>query len=432
MVQRIYLIIKEVFSNYFISLIVILAITTSVFAVSLFDMIGKNFNHYIHKKFASSIQPNVIKVTPDNYRDMYLFQVKNNKATKLSPGVLARIRKMPGVRTINPILTLKTPCQVRIFLNNMGLTYKLIGKKLGIMGGYTIDAVTLGAPYQFLKGDIHKRYRKLWRKPSFNFAIPVILPDTILKAYNDGMAEPNGAPRISPAAMIGRSFTLRINYSSLQRNNNFEHIEIVIAGITNKLNSLSIILPIKAIKYYNKKYNRKSNEYLQAFIKVRSHKSQIKVSKRLKKLGLKVFTGSLISQKILKLKRNVNIIINALMYLIIFLAIVTISFSTIIATLNRIEYYRIMRIVGASKIFLTITIIIKYALIGLISSYIGIVLLKYTIDKIPGIIKFGDIKLSLKLSNPQIYKIISYGIIIPVVSTIPALLKLYYKGLNRD
>ena len=73
MINRIYLIIKELGGGKFISFIVFSVILLSVVAILSFSILSGNFNNYINKKFASAIPPDVIKVKPGESKSIFLF-----------------------------------------------------------------------------------------------------------------------------------------------------------------------------------------------------------------------------------------------------------------------------------------------------------------------------------------------------------------------
>ncbi|MFC1670477.1 ABC transporter permease [Spirochaetota bacterium] len=420
MIQRAYLVLKELLSNRFISIIVFFSILVSVFSGALFEIIGGNFNRYIQNRFASSIPPNTIKVSPKPARTLFFFQIKDPGSKTLSNVVLKKIKRLGGVKVIYPVMASRVPMQAR--LNFLGFRYRT-------------DLISYGLPLELIKEDIKKRKnRKMWKKPDFENRIPVLIPRNLLKAYNDGLALPNRLPTVKESWAVGRDFLLRFNYSSLRRMENITEVKAEIAGFTDKVKAIALLIPLEAAKYYNRKYNDDDShrEYIYAFVKVRDHKALLRVSRRIKKMGFLVEVEKSLSKHILDLKRNVNLVIRSLMTLIIILSIIAISFSTVIATLNRIEYYRIMRVVGSSKIFITFTIIVKYLILGFIASYAGLILIKYLSNEITRFVNISVIKVSLSISKNLYWRIILFGTLIPVLSTIPALFRLYTKDLSRD
>ncbi len=418
--QKIYLILKEVFSSKFISLIVFFSVIVSVISAGLFDMIGNGFTNYIRNKFAASIPPNTIKVSPKPPKTLLFFRIKNRGTPVLDDRKIRRIKKIRGVKVIYPVMLAKVPVQAKI---------SLFGLK------YSTDMLCVGAPYRLVYRDIKsRRLRRLWLKPDFEKNIPVLFPGILLRAYNEGMAEPNMLPRISKKGIIGLKFQIYFGTSSLRRFDDHVEVDAALAGFTDKINSLAMVVPLSVSKYYNKKFDPEgwSNEYLYAFVKVKDHKALLKASAMIKKMGFIVETEKRLSREILKLKKNVDFLISGLMYLILFLSALTISFSTMIATMNRVEYFRIMRMLGASKTFIAFTIFFKYSIIGMIGSYAGMMLIEFGGQNITDLINVSIIKISLTVSKELGKKILLYGVLIPVVSTVPSLIRLYTKALNSD
>ena len=420
MIQKTYLIIQELLSGRFISLIVFFSIMASTVSFGLFQVIGDNFNGYIRDKFVSSIPPNTIRVSSVPDESFLFFNVRSRKTPLIDDRILARIRGMRGVRAIHPVMVARVPIQARI--NLFGL-------------GYTTDLLCMGAGYPFVAGDLtQEKYRAMWRNPDMEKGIPVLFPRIILKAYNEGMAEPNRLPRIQESFVTGMGIQVLFGYSSIRRMADFVTADAVIAGFTDSINSLAIVVPLSVTEHYNKKFNPAgySNEYLYAFVKVADHDSLITVTDAVRSLGLLADAEKKVSDSILTLKKNVNLVLGVLKYLIIALALLAVSFSTMIATFNRLEYYRILRILGASKIFISFSILFKYFIIGLSGSWAGLELMKRFASGITEMINVSIIKISLAIPPDLQVKILVLGSLIPVASTLPGIFRLFSRKLNRD
>ncbi|PKL40017.1 MAG: hypothetical protein CVV44_07310 [Spirochaetae bacterium HGW-Spirochaetae-1] len=421
MMQRIYLIIKELLSGRFISLIVFFAITTSVFTAGFFTVTGNAFNKYINTRFSSAIPPQTIKVSPPERKNLLFFRFGRTGAPFLDDRGLGKIKKISGVTGIYPVLTAHVPMQARISL--FGLNYQ-------------IDLLALGVPYALVKDDMPLAGdRALWNRKLFDVEIPVLLSDSILQAYNDGMAEPNGLPRISREQAMGLRFNLYFGQSSIRRLEKPVSLSAKVAGFTGSMNTLALILPLQAVRHYNNHFaedKERDREYLYAFVKTRDHASLLSASSQLKKMGYTVETERNISQQIVNLKNNVQAVIDILLYLILGLAALAVSFSTMIAVMNRIEYYRIMRIVGASKIFITTTILIKYLVLGGAGAWCGITLLKTLGAMVTAGIPLPGLSITFMLDRDTLNRAVMAGTLIPVLSTIPALVRLYAVALSRD
>lgn len=414
--QRIYLIIKEIFSQKIISIIVLFTIIITILCVGSFEIVSSNFNQYINNRFAANIPPNFIKISVDK---------KNKKP--ISDKTLKKIRKISGVKKLHSYMAAKFPVQATI---NFSKIFPLL------RFGYRTDLIWIGAPYSIVHTDIKNwKYQKKWKNWRSGNRIPFLVPKVLLEAYNQSMAEANNLPKIDKAIqnlLLGSEVDLNIGKSSINMLSGY-HKEIgELVGITDKIATLAMVVPIKVINHYNKKLlNTKSKKFIYTFIEVKNHKALLSVATKVRKFGFLVETELSLSKEIKTLKDKVNLVLNSLMLIIIILSVIAISVSTIIATLNRTEYYRIMRILGASKIFITFNIVLKYAFFGFIGSYFSMYLIKFLfLNK--NIISIAAYNFSLEINSKLVMKIIYAGTIIPVISTIPAIIKLYTKSLNCD
>lgn len=420
MIQKALLLLAELFKSRFISLIVLFSIIVSVISVALFTVIGNNFNSYIKNRFVSSIPPNTIKVLPKPPETVLFFGTGRRKGPELTENALRKIRGLKGVKKINPVMLTRVPVQARISM--FGITYKT-------------DILCMGVPYRFISGDFSRgKFKNLWKSYTPDKNIPVLFPRILIDAYNRGMAEPNMLPRITEKMISGMKFKLIFGYSSLRKMDNYIIVDATVSGFTDRVNSLAMVVPLKAAAYYNRTLypENKKDSYLHAFIAVKDHSSLLWVSSRIKKMGFIVEAEKKLSREMLKLKRNVNLVINLLMYLIVALSVLTISFSTMIATMNRIEYYRILRILGASKNFISFSIISRYILLGIGGTFLGLHLIEFLSEAVTGMINISFIRISFHFTEDIQKRIYLFGVMIPVVSTLPAIIRLNIKGLSRD
>ena len=419
MIQRLFLIMKEFAGSRFVSLIVFLSVALSVFAVGLFSIAGESLAHYIHNRFASSIPPNTIRISTRQPSSRFLFETSGPAAPAISERVIRKIRDMDGVAEVLPVSALKIPVQARVSYLSFN---------------YRSDILAFGVPQRLVAGELAEdRYRRLWRDPGKEGVIPVILPRAILESYNDGMAAANGLPRISERGAVGFGFKLFLGRSSLRTLDGYEDMDAVIAGFTDQVDSFALILPLELVSRYNRKFlEGYRNEYQYAYVRVRDHAAMIRVSGRLKGLGLVIEARKGVSQQIMKLKETVTLIIGLLQAIIVIIAVIAISFATMIAVLNRIEYYRTLRLIGASRAFLTVTVLAKYLVIGLAGSWAGASLLRYASARVTDYFHLTGFMVSVSMPDSMFRAVLFIGMTIPVLSALPALVRLYFKGLSRD
>jgi ABC-type lipoprotein release transport system permease subunit len=419
MIQKAYLVVKELAGSMFISAIVLLSVFLSVFAVGLYRLAGDGLARYVNDRFAASIPPNTIRVSTRQPRSLFLFEVERPAAAGISDRTLRRIERLGSVTEINPVAALRIPIQARV--SYLGYNYRS-------------DILAFGVPYRLIAGDLAgARYRKLWNDPAREKVIPVLVPRTILRSFNDGMAGANGLPRVSERGMVGFGFRLLMGKSSIKVLDGHEETDAVVAGFTDQVDALALILPLGLVNSYNGKFIQNSrNEYQYAYVKVKDHPSLMRVSAGIQKMGLVVESEKTVSRQIMKLRDTIALIIRLLQAIIIVIAVIAISFAAMIATFNRIEYYRTLRILGASRIFITATIVIKHALLGLVGAWCGVAVLKYVSGLIAEYFNLAGIMVSVSLPDETFMKLLLYCMLIPVLSVVPALVRLYFKGLSRD
>ena len=417
MIQRAFLAIKEVLSGRLISFVVFMTIFLSILLTSVFITGSSNFKIYIHSKFAKSIAPDTLRVSPPQGASFLFFQFASS-GKQIDKGSLWKIRKTGGVKVVYPVMAADFPMQAGISLFGYG---------------YRTDLMAMGVPLSMVKKDIaDSRMKKLWNRKVPSDDIPVLVPEAVLNAYNEGMAGQNNLRRISAQTATGMSFNLKFGHSSLRSIDGYAEKKAVIAGFTEKINSLSLILPLRTTEYYNNRFGSGSLKYNHLIVRVSNHKVLPAVIKSIKKMGYRVESGTRVSEKITGLVRMAEIVLGSIVYIIIAIAGIAIAFSSMISVYNRMEYYRVMRIAGAPSIFIVFTIIIRYLIIGLLGSYLGIAAFEYAGDSllksisVPGIFFRGLLPEDLK------FRILLGGTVLPALSTIPALFRLSTSALNRD
>ena len=419
MIQRLYLLAKEIAGNRIISVLVLLSVIVSVFSVGIFRIVGDTLTEYVNRRFAAAIPPNTMKISTRQPRSAFIFDLQERRSPVISERQLARIRAMEGITEILPVMALNIPLQARI-------TY------LGF--NYRSDLLAFGVPYRMVRDDIpNEKHRRLWREPDLGGEVPVLVPRSILMSYNDGMAAANGLPRLSERGALGFGFRLLLGWSSLKALKGNREANGVIAGFTDRVDSLALILPLKLAAALNREFNESyRNEYQYAYVRVRDHASLLRTAPLIKKMGLVVEAEKSVSLQIMKLRDAIGLIVAALQFIILAISVIAISFATVIATLNRIEYYRTLRVIGASRLFLTGMVLIKYALVGLAGAWAGTTVLRYAAGAFARYFHLAGIMISLSFPPEAARFVRIYGMAIPVVSTVPALVRLYFKGLSRD
>ncbi len=159
-------------------------------------------------------------------RSLFLFELERPKAAGIGDGTLRAIVRLGGVTEINPVAALRIPVQARV--SYMGYNYRS-------------DILAFGVPYRLVAGDLAgTRYRRMWNDPAREKVIPVLVPRTILRSFNDGMAAANGLPRVSERGTVGFGFRLLVGKSSIRALEGHEESDAVVAGFTDQVDSFAL------------------------------------------------------------------------------------------------------------------------------------------------------------------------------------------------
>jgi len=421
MLSKLYLIKKELAGGKFISFIVFCVILLSVSAIVSFNILSENFNNYITNNFASSIPPDEIKVKPGESKSLFLFSTGTGK--ELNSAAINSISKIPGVKKVDPVMAVTVPTSATIYFFSFQ---------------YRTDLIVAGASYKFVENDLkNNEMKKAWLKGSYNFnrpgdtGIPVLVPKTLIDSYNNGLAAANALPEIIPDKMSGLRFKLSFGKSSVNAYEGAYDWSSVVAGYTNKINIMGLVIPLKAAEEINRKFG-KTGRYMFALVNVKDHKNSEDVKNRIKKMGFVVETGETLSSEILKLKQTVNAFITMMITLVSLMTVVTTALCSVTAVWGRIEYYRILRTLGASKFFIALTILIKFALMGFAASWCGIFIIQQMKVYILQSVTIPGVKLSLEITTATIATVLTAGTLIPVAASLPAIIRMFSAKLDNN
>jgi len=420
MLSKLYLITKELSGAKFITFIVFSVILLSVSAILFFNILSDNFDRYIKNNFASSIAPNEIKVKPEVSKG--IFFLSTGPVKELDNAAINIISKIQGVQKVDPVMAITVPSSAAI----------RISLPLG-MGtfGYRTDLICAGADYKFIESSIKSReMREAWIKGVHEKGVPVLVPKALIDSYNNGLAAANRLPEIVPDRLSGLSLNLSFGSSSISTLEGAYESSSIIAGYTDKINIIGLVIPMKTAEEINKRFN-KTGRNMFALVSVKDHKDFEQVKNRIKSMGFTVETGESISSEILKLKITVNAFITAMISLVSILAAVSIALSSVTAVWGRIDYYRILRTLGASKFFIALTIIIKFSLTGFLAASLGIYLVDIFKVHILKSVTIPGITLTFDIPQTTVAAIITAATIIPIVASLPTIIRMFSAKLDK-
>ncbi|MEJ5283559.1 MAG: hypothetical protein ACP5Q5_03700 [Brevinematia bacterium] len=412
---KILLLLKELRGNFFLNFILLIVVMISTLLSLVFIIVVLNFSNYIDKTFSKSISPDMIKVSPrptstPKITGLFGMKLKQPKGTYIDDDILYQIKKIKGVKEVSPLLASRIPMQVMVSI--FGLNYGS-------------DLICIGVDYNLIAQDLKdKNAIKLWNNWKEGNEIPTMIPEILFQAYNSSMAEPNNLPKVSKDMLIGVKLKLNVGKSSLKTLNGSSTENAYVAGFTDKVANICLVLPLRVMRYYNEKFNVRS-EYIHLYVKVADHASMVSVTKKLKEMGLIVESDKTLSEEILKLKNFVSIIGNVFIIIVIFIASIAIAFGSVVAVSNRFEYYKILRILGSSKTYIVFSIIFKYALLGFLAGILAINLFDYAFKMIATKFSLVSYISITSLTKPMKNNIILLSTLIPAFFSLFGILKLY-------
>lgn len=432
MVQSTVIMLKELFAQSFISVVVFFAIIVALLAVSAFSIIGEGFESYINDSFGAEIPPDMIKVTPEEAPATSFFGIKLNvnrpEGTVLNDTYLDKIASRSDVEKIYPFMQADLPMMVKL--------------PSFVFGAETwMDVVAVGAPYAMLKDDLGE-YKSEWLNWAVGDEIPVMIPQNILDTYNDVYAEINGFPKISESLVIGASSQLIFGRSWSKEVPGYDTCDAVLCGFASQVDEIAIVIPLAVARYYNGLFGEldtSGEEYIYTYVEVTDHDAVPDVKTYIEGWGFIVDAETSLSEELQNLRDIVKTLLASMQGIILALAFIAIAFSTLIATMNRIDVYRILRLMGSSKLFISFTILLKYAVLGYVSSRFALWLVDLSSELISGGLNgvfsgFVDngLDLTLSLSEEMKSSVVLFGTLIPALSSVPAVSRIYLKTLNRD
>lgn len=414
MLNKIYLILKELAGAKFISFIVFTVILLSVSAIISFNILSDNFNNYIRNNFAAAIPPDEIKVKPGETKSLFLFSPGGGKI--IDSRAVRGMASINGVKSVDPILAVTIPSSATIYF----WTFQ-----------YHTDLICAGASYKYVQKDLKTNEMKnAWISGTHEKGIPVLVPKTLIDSYNNGLAAANSLPEIVPDKLSGLKFRLSFGKSSVANLPQSFDSSSVVAGYTDGVNITGLVIPLKTAEDINKKFGQ-PGRYMFAIVKALDHRNIEGIKKQIRNMGYVVETGESLSAEIVKLKNTVNTFIALMVSLISVLAVVSVALCSVTAVWGRIDYYRIMRALGASKLFIAVTILVKFAVMGFFASLAGICLINYAKYYAAAVLTIPGMNLSFNINMQFAMTVLTAGTLIPVISSLPAIIRMFSAKLDR-
>lgn len=300
---------------------------------------------------------------------------------------------------------------------------------------YKTDLVCIGVPEEFVRDDIQgNAYKISWKEWKPGMELPILIPEILLEAYNNSMAEPNGLPRITRDMAVGRELRIVFGKSSVREMDGSSAEDSRVTGFTDKVKSICLVIPIQAMSFYNNKF-RKSGagvSYMCAYVFASGHNSLLSISGRIEKSGYTVETDKTLSREMLSLKAKFETAFFLMTNIVLLLALFAAVFSTMIAAFHRLDYYRLLRVLGASRIFITAAILFKYSMIGFAGSFCGYFLMQKLLSLYMSSLKIQGFEIFLNAGKVSAWAAAGAGALISVLASMPAIFVIHTAKMNQD
>ncbi len=408
---------REMTGSFFTTMTAFLVIVAASGLTVTFYSISSSAKTYVKNKFGRSISPDIIRVTaPEkDSQSISILSIFSDSSGGFSEKKFQQIKSIHGAGKVEGLLSVNIPSSAGISILSLN---------------YRTDLILAGAPASML-GKNERALKKLWKhKNPEDPGIPMIVPGVLINTYNNGLAAANGMPKISVSMIKQLPISLALGYSSVKRLDDYFTTSGTVIGSSNEISIMGLVIPIDTAKKINRLFNRE-NRYLYADITPSEHKDTERIKQKIKKIGLVASTGTVISRKILELMGKTDIFTASLMIIIISLAAVAVALCCITSLWNRIEYYRTLRILGASRFLISGTVVIKFSLMGFAAGALSLALTKAVVFRIiPHGLLQGLSLISGTGGNTTIFLILTA--LIPAVSTLPGIIRIFYLEMNRN
>lgn len=277
---------------------------------------------------------------------------------KLSADSIGEISKIDGIKTIHPEIQ---------FNNFASLEVSLLGLSL------VTDTMVFGVPAEFIASDIQNS--EIWSKEKEPY--PALIPRKILDLYNLTVASPQNLPLISEESLLGKELILYPNYSTffpISKDKDAK-VKLEVVGFSDKVNLIGVTIPYNLVQNLNEKYAQQKNlRYLELFVETDDAAKTPEIAKQIEELGYSTqyFQKNLedIEAKFAYLRTSLGII-----SLIILITAAIAIISTFLAQVaERTKEIGLFRALGATKGHIKKLILIEAGIVGLLGSFIGMIL----------------------------------------------------------
>jgi len=328
----------------------------------------QSIKSYLSEKIFGSMKINDIIITPGVKRGEDVLAPTASSKNIIPVWKVKRIRRMKGLKNIYSIIRLDY-----ISILHMGMNGKYRDTHVPIYG---VDP-------GFFRGK-----NRNWRKFRNITPVPVIAPKFAIK-YLNAYAANYGWPQLSEDLLQGYPLEIRIRRTHKDYTDPLAiKIPAQLLSFSNTIDFVGIFLPTKFIVQFAKKHRMDSGHYIKGYkytkiyAKVKNVKSLPAITRKIKRLGLRVNSQSDISKKMNRALKIIDSFTLSISFIILILTFLSIFNSYLVIVTNKTYQFSLQRVLGLSKIRIIISFVIESAIIGAVYGSIGYYIGIFGIDYI--------------------------------------------------
>lgn len=311
----IFLLVREFRRNKGRTIILIVSLTIVAFFILMAAGLRRGITYEVLPQVERAFPAKVLLVKP-GVASIAGIQLTTEKIT---PELIAKIVKIPGVNFVSPQLTLSFPSRAisQIFGSEFSTDVVVIGVEKHIVADY----IAPGKDFTY----------------SPSQPVPALISQYFLNLYNLGLAESFSLPKFDPNSVIGRKFQLVLGESTLGEilsTQKSQTIDCELVGLTPDISLIGLVLPLAAVEHFNQWFwGNKPPSYSALRVGVDSLASVESVTAELQRLNLSVSTNL---DELTRIRSNINLIILLTFLLVCSIVIITgLNLLTISASLVR-------------------------------------------------------------------------------------------------
>ena len=227
-------------------------------------------------------------------------------------------REMPEAEAVYPQLSAAFPVSAEFNMESIGT-------------GFQTDIILFGVPREMVADDIFPPAEKAPPRGGEK-SIPVLISEYFLDAYNLGLAESSGMPKLGRSAVLGIEFDLILGESTVALGESAAPARTVparVVGLTPNPDLFGVIMPLGKLKDYNAVHApQKTTAYTALHIDLADPAGLPAVQQKARDLGLEIDAQAETLERYLRIIRTIEGILFGALAAVLLLAAVGVSTTT--------------------------------------------------------------------------------------------------------